>query len=216
MKLLKNLLREYIFPYLAFLVIKLITKTVRIDYINKQTVEALLKEGKKIIFAFWHGRQFLLVDAHRKMNIVLMTSISKDGQMQTKIMELFGYRCVRGSSSKNAVAALKGLVREIKKGNNSALAVDGPRGPKYEVKNGIFLAAFLGKALIVPVSSSARPSKIFKNAWDEYLLPLPFSKGVISYGDYIEVKNEEDFDNLSLELKRRLDKLTLECDEYLK
>lgn len=214
--MLKSFLRRYIFPYLAFFIIKLISKTTRIHYINRENVYKLLKEGKKIIFAFWHGRQFLLVDAHKNMNIVLMTSISKDGELQTKIMELFGYNCVRGSSSRNAVAGLKALVREIRGGKNSALAVDGPRGPVYEVKDGVFFAALMGDAFIVPVSSSAKPAKIFKNAWDKYLLPLPFSKGVIAYGDYIEVKKGDDFKRLSLELKKRLDRLSFECDEYLK
>lgn len=216
MKRLKYFLKKYIFPYLAFLIIKIISKTIRITYINKEEIDRLLKEGKKIIFAFWHGRQFLLVDVHKDMNIVLMTSISKDGEMQTKIMELFGYSCVRGSSSQNAIAGLKALVREIRNGKNSALAVDGPRGPVYEVKEGIFFAALMGDALIVPVSSSARPSKIFTKAWDRYILPLPFSRGVISYGKYMEVKKGDDFKILSLELKKRLNELSKECDEYLK
>lgn len=211
-----NFVRLRIIPFLAYNLIRLITLTLRIRYINKEIVDNLLKEGKRIIFAFWHGRQFLLVNAHRKMNIVLMTSLSKDGELQTTILTKFGYKCVRGSTSKNAVAGLKGLVREIRDGMNSALAVDGPRGPKYEVKNGILFAAVMGNAVIIPVSSSAKPSFIFKKAWDEYLLPLPFSKAVIVYGMPLFVKKGDDFSSLSMELKKRLNELTLMCDEIVK
>lgn len=217
MRLLKyGLFRVKILPTIAFWIIRIITLTLRINYINKEVVERLTKEKKKIIFAFWHGRQFLLVDAHKDMNIVLMTSLSKDGDLQTAILTRFGYKCVRGSSSKNAISALKGLVREIRAGKNSALAVDGPRGPKYQVKEGIFFASLMGDAVIVPVSSSAKPCVFFKNAWDEYLLPLPFSQAVVAYGMPMYVKKGDDLSALSLKLKNDLDELTKMCDELVK
>ena len=203
-------------PSVAFSLIRIITSTLRIKYIGRDILEDLLSKNKKIIFAFWHGRQFLLVDAHKDMNLVLMTSLSRDGDLQTAILTRFGYKCVRGSSSKNAVGALKALVREIRDGRNSAIAVDGPRGPKYEVKDGIFFASAMCDAAIVPVSSSAKPSVIFRSAWDEYLLPLPFSRAVIAYGMPMYVKKEDDFSSLSKDLKKRLDDLTKICDDVLK
>ncbi len=216
MKLLNNNFFRIVVVKCAVFLIKFISSTLRIKYINSSVIESLLKSERRVIFAFWHGRQFLLVNTHRDMNIVLMTSLSKDGEIQTMIMRSLGYSCIRGSSSKNAVAALKGIIREIKNGKNCALAVDGPRGPVYEVKEGIFFAALMSGAVVVPVSSSAKPAKMFKNAWDKYLFPYPFAKAVIAYGEPFEVKRGDDFSLLSKRLKYELDNLTSMCDREVK
>ena len=62
------------------------------------------------------------------------------------------------------------------------MAVDGPRGPGRIVKPGIIFAALKLGVPIVPTTTSARPALLFKSAWDRYLLPLPFSRGLILMG----------------------------------
>ncbi|MGC8867118.1 MAG: lysophospholipid acyltransferase family protein [Elusimicrobiales bacterium] len=215
MDLLKNdFLKSQAARFCVFL-IKSISSTLKIKYINKEIVDKLVN-SRRIIFAFWHGRQFLLVNAHRNMNIVIMTSLSKDGDIQTSILTSLGYICIRGSSTKNAVAALRGIVRAMRSGKNAAMAVDGPRGPVYEVKEGIFFAAAMSGAIVLPVSSSAKPSKIFQTAWDKYLLPYPFSKAVIAYGKPIEIGRDDDFSILAKRLKNELDEITFLCDKEVK
>ena len=112
--------------------------------------------GNNIIYAFWHGRQFLLLYNHRKQGIVLPSSESRDGEIQAGILKRFGYGVVRGSSKRKGDRAALALVDALRKGKNIALAVDGPRGPLYEVKQGVtYLAGKLDK-VIVPVSTSAK------------------------------------------------------------
>lgn len=217
MNYLNGFVKKNIFPYVAYSIINTISKTMKIKYVNKEIVDNFLEKKQKIAFAFWHGRQFLLVYAHRMIRIVLMTSLSKDGDLQTQIMEKFGYKCVRGSSSKGGVSALKGIVREINQNNyNTAIAVDGPRGPLYEVKDGILFIARFTSSVIIPVSSSAYPKKIFEKAWDKYILPLPFSKGVIVYGNPVYVNRDDDLNNKKIELRNELDRVTKLSDELIK
>jgi hypothetical protein len=137
---------------------------------------------------------------HRKRGIVLPSSESRDGEIQAGILKRFGYGVVRGSSKRKGDRAALALVDALRKGWNIALAVDGPRGPLHEVKQGVtYLSGKLDK-MIIPVSTSAKRFWILEKIWDKYLLPVPFTDGVIVYGEPIVVKGT-DMDEL--ELKRR-------------
>ncbi len=205
-------MREVLLPNLAYLIIKILSSSLNIKYINREKVEESIKAGDKIIFAFWHQRQFFLVNPHSGFRLALMTSLSKDGELQTAILSKFGYRCIRGSSSKGGVSALKAMVRIVREGYNVALAVDGPKGPIYEVKDGILFLAKMTKAVIIPVSASSK-SFVFKKAWDRYMLPIPFSKAVIIYGEPITISEKDEISVKREEVKRSLDYLTLTADK---
>ena len=60
-----------------------------------------------------------------------MTSSSFDGEYIARIIELFGYRAVRGSSTRGGVRALLGMHTEIEEGRSVAFTIDGPLGPVY-------------------------------------------------------------------------------------
>jgi len=209
MKLTKfEFLRCKLLPFLAYWIIRIVSSTFKIKYINREIFDKNISNNKKILLAFWHQRQFALVNSHKDFKICLITSLSKDGDIQTAIMKRFGYRCVRGSSSKGGVSALKGAIREIICGYNMAIAVDGPRGPIYEVKDGILFIARVCDSIIIPVSSSAKKAIIFNKAWDKYILPLPFTKVVIIYGNPIVFKKGDDINFKREELKKELDRIT--------
>lgn len=118
--------------------------------------------------------------------MAVMASRSKDGELMKWVLLLLGFKVVRGSSSKGGAGGLKGLLDFITKtDSHTSLAVDGPRGPIYEVKPGILaIAQKTGKA-IVPVVGSAERRFVFKKAWNQCYLPLPFSKCVAIYGEPI-------------------------------
>jgi lysophospholipid acyltransferase (LPLAT)-like uncharacterized protein len=193
-------MRAKILSFIGWFFISVWGATVRVRYVNRELVERLRSEGRNVIFAFWHGRQFLLVYNHRNTGIVLPASESRDGEIQAGILRRFGYGVVRGSSKRKGDRALLGLVDGLRKGRDIGLAVDGPRGPLYEVKQGVTYLAGKLDQLIVPVSTGARRSWILEKIWDKYLLPVPFTQGVIVYGDPIAVSG---IDEQELESKRR-------------
>ena len=47
--------------------------------------DSLHAAGKNVIYAFWHGRQFLLFHTHRNTGIVIPASESRDGEIQAGI-----------------------------------------------------------------------------------------------------------------------------------
>jgi lysophospholipid acyltransferase (LPLAT)-like uncharacterized protein len=195
------MIRSRVLSFVGWLMISLWSRSVRIRFVNRETRDRLTAAGANVIYAFWHGRQFLLFHHHRNTGIVIPASESRDGEIQAGILKHFGFYVVRGSSKRKGDRALLGLVDGLRKGKSIALAVDGPRGPIHEVKQGVtYLAGKLNK-VIVPVSSGARRFWILDKIWDKYLLPVPFTTAVIVYGEPITVNGigEEE-----LEAKRRV------------
>ena len=86
-----------------------------------------------------------------------MSSYSYDGEYMGRIIHKFGFVAVKGSSSRNAVRALLGLRRALEEGWTVAFSIDGPRGPRYQVKPGpVALGEILRRAAFhVPHGSRA-------------------------------------------------------------
>jgi lysophospholipid acyltransferase (LPLAT)-like uncharacterized protein len=207
-------MRARILSFVGWSLISLWCKTLKVRFENRHIPRGITAEGKNIIYAFWHGRQFLLLYAHRDMNFVVPSSESRDGEIQAMILGRFGYGVVRGSSKRKGERALLGLVSALRNGKDIALAVDGPRGPIYEVKQGItYLAGKLGKP-IVPAVMSAKRSWVLEKIWDKYVLPKPFSDCLIMYGEPIIVNGtgEEELENKRKELADALNTIMARAD----
>ena len=210
--------RARFLSFIGWIVLSLWSRTLRIQFVNKAIPGQLASEGKNIIYAFWHGRQFMLFHTHRNSGKVIPASESRDGEIQAGILKRFGFDVVRGSSKRKGDRALLGLVSGLRKGKDLAIGVDGPRGPLYEAKQGVvYLAGKLDKQ-IVPVTTSAKSYWILEKTWDKYLLPKPFTKGIVLYGDPIIVKgiDEEELEQKRKELEAALNRLMAQADDYYK
>lgn len=192
------------------------SRTIRVGFVNKETPERLAAEGKSCIYAFWHGRQFLLLQSHRRTGIVIAVSESRDGDIQAGILKRFGFPMVRGSSRRKGERALLGLIVALRKGKSVALAVDGPRGPVCEVKQGVIYLAGKLRAPIIPVATSARRYWVLPKVWDRLLLPCPFTEGVVMYGDPITVvgTSHDALESKRRELEEALNGLTARADGH--
>jgi lysophospholipid acyltransferase (LPLAT)-like uncharacterized protein len=168
------------------------------------------------LYAHWHGDELLLIRVciHRRMAI--MASRSKDGELMKRVLEFYGFRVVRGSSTRGGAAGLKGLIDVMKSGKyHSSLAVDGPRGPRFKVKPGILkLAQETGLPIIPGVAASSKRF-VFKKSWNQCYLPLPFARCEVIYGEPIKVPKElteVEFEFLRQTLENRLLKLKAEVE----
>src|SRR4029079_4358106 len=93
------------------------------------------------IAPFWHRCVFAATYYFRDRDVSVMTSRSFDGEYIARIIEKFGFRAVRGSSSRVGVGALWGMHTVIEEGRIAAFTIDGPRGPRYVAKPGPVLLA---------------------------------------------------------------------------
>lgn len=190
-------LEEKILSYVAWFIIQIICRTIRIKRINYEKIKTI----KSKIFAFFHGEQFLLIFAHKYDNIVIMTSLSRDGELQTKILKKFGYDIVRGSSSKKGSSSgTLALIEKIKSGKSCALTVDGPRGPGFKVKPGVIFLSQKTHSPIIPVRVYIERKIQLKN-WDKYIIPLPFCNAYIVYGMPVYIREEDNIRDKAEELE---------------
>lgn len=166
--------------------------------------------GERVIFAFWHGRLLVPAFTHRFRNIVIMISQHRDGETIARVVDRLGFRTVRGSTTRGGRAGLAALLREARAGRDLAFAVDGPRGPRYEVQRGVVFAASRSGLPIIPAAVEA--DRAWKaSSWDHFRVPKPFARVVILQGDPVRLPPDLAGDALEAErlaLEDRLHELT--------
>jgi len=204
-----------VLPLLARLTILFIGATSKIKIAEENTLTGLKKNNKGVIFAFWHGHQFMPIYYYRNKNCWTMTSKSRDGDLQTRIIEGLGYRTVRGSSTKDGASAMTSLLKNAGREADYAAAVDGPRGPYHEVKPGIFYVAQKTGKPILPIGVAVKTRHIFSKSWDKYILPMPFTKCVVLCGKPVWVDEKMDVEQISKILKNAIDDATQKAEQIL-
>jgi lysophospholipid acyltransferase (LPLAT)-like uncharacterized protein len=139
------------------------------------------------VLAFFHGAQWPLLAWPRRRRTVVLVSLSRDGAMQARALEVQGFRVVRGSSSRAGVRGLAALVRAMRRdGADAAFAVDGPRGPRGVVKGGAVVAARACGGVVVPMASAVRSGVVLRRSWDRLAIAWPFTRVDVALGGPIE------------------------------
>lgn len=167
-----------------------------------ESLRKLLENGDPVIFAHWHGDETVLLSLIGKYRIATITSTSKDGEMMTTVVHLMGGSTTRGSSTRGGVNALKGLIRLVRdKKRNSSFAVDGPKGPIYQVKPGVFEISRLLQAPIFPGGVACDRKWVFEKAWNKTFLPKPFARISIVWREPFQtIRRDQDPRDLALGL----------------
>jgi lysophospholipid acyltransferase (LPLAT)-like uncharacterized protein len=139
-----------------------------------------------------------------------IVSASKDGGLLAAILECFKVQPVRGSTSRRGPQALLELTTWAERGYDLAITPDGPRGPCYDVQDGVMSLAQITGLPIMPFSWFLR-WKLRLNSWDRFQIPLPFSYCEMNVGRPIRVPREatdEERARLRQELQDTLRMLT--------
>ena len=159
-----------------------VNSLVNIKKVGFENYLKAVKSERPTLIVAWHSSLISSIYCHRKKNIVIMTSLSQDGDLLTQILYYLGYRCVRGSSSRGGMRGLLKMVKLLKQGENGAITVDGPRGPRHQVKPGSVLVAQKTNSLLFPIGLAYSKCKKLNN-WDKTEVPLPFSNVVMYTGE---------------------------------
>lgn len=213
----KEFAYRYILPPITWGAINSLSVSLRIQSHGMNQIKKLKSEKKRIVYVFWHGRQFLFARTMVNHNIGIMVSTSLDGQLIANTLKIFGYEIIHGSSHRSPVRALIRSVQTMERGLDVAFTVDGPRGPAYKMKPGALFLAKKMNAVIVPATSSAYPSITFKS-WDRYLLPKPFSHAAIVIGKPFIPSSDTGEDTLRDECQRienTLNEITKQADDLV-
>ena len=200
----KNLKKKMIPPF-AYNLIKLTNQSYRLQVEGWGPVQQVLAAGESLVFSSWHGKSWVPAYFLRDLGIYALTSLSRDGSYMTEILHKLGWETIRGSSSRGASRSLLALYRKLQQGASTALTPDGPTGPIYEVKPGIIFLQEKAESMLVPIGVDARWKKNF-TSWDRYLLPLPFSKTALVFGEPFSFE-------AGLEMERKQDILKAKMKE---
>lgn len=213
-KKMTNLIKN-LSPLPIDLYIRIVFLTSYLKIINKCYLTEAKNKFKNIIYVFWHNVISILSYVHRFSNISALVSPSVDGEIVNRVLSRWGYETVRGSSFKEPVKSLSGMIEKIKNGYDLAIAVDAPRGPVYVAKKGAAFIAKLTKKPLLPLTASARFKKIL-NTWDKHLIPFPFNEIVVVYGEPIIVEEGNDVAEKTELLSTTLKKITEIAEGYFK
>ncbi|HEV8268858.1 MAG TPA: lysophospholipid acyltransferase family protein [Thermoanaerobaculia bacterium] len=206
-------MRARVVGFLLFVGVGLYRATLRIRLVGAENREAAGDRGRRpVLHAIWHQRMLLGILRFPFTRTVTMASRSKDGEVIARFLGFWGFRAVRGSSSRGGGPALKEMIELLKgTGGWAALTPDGPRGPARRSKAGIaYLSAAVG-APALPVGASARRAR-FLRSWDRYLVPLPFSSCAVVFGPPVEKTEGESDEAFLRRLDAAIDEATDEAD----
>ena len=175
-------------PRLVWAVLWLVSRTWRFETIAEEGAVALpYGEGAGArIFCFWHQCVLPCAVYFRRTRATILISRSFDGELITRTLRLFGFRAVRGSSSRSSREGLLGLMQVIESGEPAIFTADGPRGPIYQTKMGPIKLAQLTGAPIGAFHLEPERAWVI-NSWDRFLVPKPFTRIVVSWSRYTNV-----------------------------
>lgn len=169
--------RRHVAPVLVYLFYRFLLLTWRVTLDESPSFRQALADRKPVVIAHWHGNELALIHLARRYRIATITSTSKDGELMNRVLHWLGAETARGSSTRGGANAMRGLISHCRKnGNNVSFAVDGPKGPIYKVKPGVFEFSRLMNAPIYTASVSVSRPWIFSRAWNRAVLPKPFSR----------------------------------------
>lgn len=167
--------------------VRLVNATTRWEVHGLEIVEPIWQSRTGVIGAVWHGRVLLSIAGWPldKQPPAFLISNSPDGAFIAKATLKLGAQVIRGSGKnlkktkeKGGGIAFRQMVKHIANGGCMAITPDGPRGPAMQASMGAVRLAKRTGAPILCLSWSTKRRKVF-GTWDRFLLPLPFTRGVI-------------------------------------
>lgn len=205
-------------PSLGHWAVRLLAATLALRRDEKHA-RPFWEQRAPVIYAVWHGRVLMLPWLYgRTHQVHVMASRSRDGELVTRFAWRFGFRSVRGSTTRGGSEALRGLARLLRKGREVAVVPDGPLGPRGVVQPGVIALARMTRAPILPLTFSAHPSWRLAS-WDEFLVPKPFARALVMFGPPLVVPSDADRshqETLRKELEVQLSDLTWRADELVR
>ncbi len=207
-------------PRVVWAFLWIVSRTWRFEVIAEEGVTPILfgQKSPPEIFCFWHQCVLPCTVYFRHSRAVILISKSFDGELITRILKLFGFDAVRGSSSRGAREGLLGLAHVIQTGRTAIFTADGPLGPIYQTKMGpIKLAQRTG----APIGAfHLQPERAWViRSWDRFLVPKPFTRICVSWAQWTRVPADlaaEEFEPKRKELNAAIERARLRSLDYFR
>jgi hypothetical protein len=189
--MLKRLLRAaWVQALLGFVLagyMGLVKATTRWEVRGRDVVEPIWAARHGVVGCVWHARVLMTIAGWPKnvQPATILISRSPDGEFVALAAKHHGIGVIRGSArnprktkEKGGTEAFRAMVDHVQSGGCLAVTPDGPRGPRMRVSLGAVRLARSTQAPMLAFAWSTSARIVFKS-WDRFILPLPFSRGVI-------------------------------------
>lgn len=128
-----------------------------------------------MIHAFWHENLLFLASIPVRVELRVMISQHRDGELIAQIIHHLGFRTVRGSTTRGGVPAMLEMLEHAARHVHLAITPDGPRGPRRQVQPGvIYLAGRTGMPIVPYGMAYERAWRA--PSWDRLAVPWPLSR----------------------------------------
>ena len=189
--------KRFILPYpMAYLVkysLRCLLWTCRVEIQGLENLIVSAKE-KPCILSLWHNRLAIMPEVlsrfTRGLNFTAVISKSRDGAPLAIVVDSYSIGSTIRVAHDDRHGALRNLIAHLKENRDILIITpDGPRGPKYQLKPGIAMAAKASGACIVPFGWTA--DRVWRlKTWDGFMLPKPFSTIQVQFGGPTTISKE--------------------------
>jgi hypothetical protein len=180
--------------------------------------QQILQEKRPVIYAVYHGRMIgMLHILDDRSKLTALISRSRDGELLTRIAQNLGYSVARGSPAFRAIEAARQLVAAARSGQSLTIAVDGPRGPIYEVKPGVIRMAEITGLPLLPFFCNFKKEAHWWGSWDKIAGGYFGTPMLYLVGEPIDVPrdlSDDDRENLRQKLEAQMNWLRERANEY--
>jgi len=167
------------------------------------------------LYVFWHEYILMPLYLRGQCDLAMLLSRHRDADILERVAYHLGFECVRGSTNRGSISALRELTR---RGQHMHLTItpDGPRGPRRRLAQGpIYLASKLGLPLVPIGMGYDRPWRA--KSWDQFAVPRPFSRGRAIMGPAISIPPDLDrsaTEACRLRVENLLNRITGEAEAW--
>ena len=185
--------KNWLLKTILHVMLNTILVTCRWQAYNSELFDSSKKTNKPIFLCCWHSRFILIASYFKKIKLPIwsVSSTHKDSELMAGVLEGWGLRLLRGSSTRGWSHVLKQLIKLFKK-DSSIIAItnDGPKGPPMVAKKGSVVLALKNSAQIIAITGEA--SRYWKlPSWDGTIIPKPFSTIYIQFSEHLNCENIE-------------------------
>ena len=163
----------YGIPFVLFLYFLFVHFTSRIVITGQKVFE----DNPNCIICFWHSFicLYFTVFYKNRHHVWLQhpTWYMKTSHVMLRFVGV--KKIILGSSGHSGRKAADELVTYLKNGYSTVILPDGPSGPPFQMKKGIFHIALQSNIPVVPIRFEAKPCFVSPN-WDHRRWPIPFSE----------------------------------------
>ena len=180
---------------------RILARTVRWQIEGQANVTKAKASGRPLLWLFWHEQLSTFVTyAVRFVGGEKFTMVTLGGDPRGDILTTFAaalgaspYGVDMQGNPMEAGRKVLRIIEAMKGGKDSFLAPDGPDGPAFAPKPGASFLARKSEAAVIPVGGFTKAGFALRR-WDKYLVPFPFSRLRLVFGEpiYINRRDKDD------------------------